>query len=232
MPQGGQILADIEQLAKQDPAREEQWRAEAMANPPSLEDWVNLVVKLRRAAELDKCWYMLPDTPPGLIPAEYALRAVMDFLINQRDLKELGTGPLARLLADIGDLLFDGHIAPMLRPSNRRRGNPGKGEGAAMVQGKAAQAFTELVEGGMPRIEAAKEVAAALRDASKRGLGKVTAQTVINWQARLSQGPGPGAPELAVQAYRDPVADLGDNPLERGKILVAALRERAAAFVG
>jgi hypothetical protein len=207
----------------------QKWQAEALANPPSPEDWADLVVAFRLASEVDKC-DTPPGTPPGIPAADLELQGVVRFIMNQRNMK-LNANPLLRTLSALGDLSA-GQVHPMLRPINRKRKNPGKGHVAAMLQGCAARAYSELVEGGVPRQQAARKVADALRPASKRGLGTVDAKTVINWQARLSQGPGPGAPDLAVQHYRAPVDGLSDTPLARGKALLAALRDRAAGLMG
>jgi hypothetical protein len=226
-------------LLRPDAAQEAQWRAEARANPPEPESWEEFYVALRWAKKLDeldrKPEIIPPECPPGLWPISYAMLAFNHFLLNQRRLPFLANGhPVSRLIAAIGHLASGGgYVPPFLKPIERRRGNPGNGDGAAMIQGVAAHTYSELMEAGLSPDEAGRRVASALRQASERGLGPVNATRVQNWHERISCGPGPGAPELAVQHYREQLDPcFGSTPLERGKALLAALEQRAASFVG
>jgi hypothetical protein len=240
-------------LLRPDATLKAQWRAEARANQPDPASWEDFCVAWRWAEKLEELdrqqrkrppeaeeWertpeIIPPECPPGLWSISYAMLALNHFLLNQRSLPFLANGhPVSRLIAAIGHLASGGgHVPPFLKPIARQRGNPGNGDGAAMIQGVATRAYGELIEGGLSADEAARLVASALHQASQQGLGPVSATKIQNWYERISCGPGPGAPELAVQHYReqlDPI--LGSTPLERGKALLAALEQRAASFVG
>jgi hypothetical protein len=216
-----------------DNATLEAWTAEALAEPPDPQFWVDLTIILRWAAELDRRGVNDPKMPPGMTPCFFALHHLYGLLLKQLFLMRRGENcaPLMRLSSAIFDL-SDGRVSPMFKPLSRKKGNPGLPSNFEIIKGTAARAMSELIEGGMPLPEAAQIVANALQDASRKVVGNITAQTVTNWRERLMQGEGPGASEFAVQAYRDSLPfEMGDTPLERGKNLVGQLRQRAAGLI-
>lgn len=154
--------------------------------------------------------------------APYALRAVLLFLERQPGvMRHAAIAPLIRLQGDIIDLA-DGRVSPLFKPVARQRGNPGKGQNEAMRMGFAVRTMSELMDGGTSEAEAARQVAAAIGE---------KATTVRNWRARLNEGPGPGAPQLAIDHYKEPLPpDLGSTPEQRGKNLLGVLRTRGPAF--
>lgn len=210
------------------------WRAEARANPPNLDDWAHLVGMLRLCAEINSHSASNPDLPGAAISsAECAIRAVVSFLQKQPYLNLRGeaVAPLVRLQLAMWDLT-EGRAPPMLKPVSGGRGNPGKGQAATMIQGIAARTLSEFIEARVPPREAARRIAHALNAASRRGMGKITGATVINWRDRLKQGPGPGAPDIAVDHYRAALPlGMGETPLARAENLLVVLRDRSAALV-
>jgi hypothetical protein len=232
--------------------QEAQWRAEARAHHPDPASWEEFYVGCRWAQEIDRRQAELdrrlkratedevamleqqqiapPECPPGLWAINYAMVALGHFLFKQG----LANGhPISRLIVAIGHLAGGGsHVPAFLRPRDRGRGSPGKGDGVDFVKAIAARAYNELVNANFGD-KAGALVAAALRSASERGLGSVTAETVRNWRDRAEQGPGPGASDVMVQHYREPLDPcLGATPQERGKALLRALEASAASLVG
>ena len=125
--------------------------------------------------------------------------------------------PLLQLQAAIVDLA-DGRVSPMFKPRERPNRHPGKRQTDAFLMAMAARAMSELMEGG------ASEAAAALKVARALG-GK--ASTIKNWRDRLNQGPGPGAPQAAVDHYRAPLPSWpGSTGTQRGERLLALMKER------
>ncbi len=184
----------------------ERWRAEAQADPPDLQDWADLVVLLRWAADLDRRGYRNSALPLGMTAVEYGLRALLFFLQKQQHLMNRNAvAPFLRLHGAIVDLA-DGRISPLFRPvRSGRPGAPGKSQIESMIMGLSARAMTQLMNvDGVPMDQAARQVAHAIRLGRIVGYGKVKAETVKNWRARIMEGPG-SAPKLAIDHYNEPL---------------------------
>ena len=213
------------------------WRAEARANPPNLDDWAHFIGMLRLAAEVDRDSHSPQniDLPGAAIAsAELAIRGVVDFLQRQPYLDRHGeaVAPLVRLHGALWDLT-EGRAPTMFKTINGTRRNPGRGQAEMQIQGVAARTLSEFIEAKVPPKDAARRIAKALEGASRRGMGKITAATVINWRHRLmGAAGGPGAPVEAIQHYREPLpSGLGGTSLERAETLLTILRDRASALV-
>jgi hypothetical protein len=204
------------------------WRAEALRELPQPNDWADFIAMLRHSAELDRQGYAHPGMPENATGCVHALKAVISLLQRQPGL--MRRGDLALLLRLHGALvdLAAGRASPIFKPVHRAAGAPGKGATFAHIQGLAARALAELVDGGMPVRDAAQRVARALKT-GRKDMGDVTPETIINWRERIEQGPGPGAPEDAIRSFLEPLPpSMGDTPLKRGNNLVKVLKERSA----
>jgi hypothetical protein len=223
------------------------WKAEARACPPNPDDWAHFVAMLRLSAAIDSYSADNPDLPGAAMASSLcAMQAVVSFLQKQPHLDQHGeaVAPLNRLsmaLHDIGE----GRPAAMFKPV-REPGAPGAPRNRAaidMIKGFAARAVDELCQSGTPLTKAAEQVADALRKASRRerstqeppgqkGFGRITAGTVRNWRARIMEGAGPGASDLAILHYKEPLpVAAGGTPKQRGEFLLKVLRDRAASVI-
>jgi hypothetical protein len=218
-------------------ARMASWRAEARANPPNLDDWAHLVTMLRLAAEIngDSARAENIDLPGAAIAsAECSVRAVVGFLQRQPYLGLHGeaVAPLVRLQGALWDIT-EGRAPAMFKTIGGKRQNPGRGQTAMLIQAMAARTLTEFIAAEVDPKDAAKRIAKALDAASRRGLGKITPETIINWRHRLmGAAGGPGARPEAVQHYREPLPPgLGASPMIRAEALLEILSNRAAALV-
>lgn len=214
------------------------WRAEAKANPPNLDDWAHMVAMLRLSAHLDRHAAQNPELPgSAVVASECATRAVVTFLQRQPYLDRHGeaVAPLVRLHLALWDVT-EGRAPAMFKPVPKAaaggRGNPGRGGAVAMIQGIAARTLCEFIAAGVKEEVAARRIADALRLASRRGLGPVKDSTIKNWRDRFLLGRGPGAPEMAIQQFRERIPDsFGVTALARAENLLRFLRERSAALV-
>lgn len=154
-----------------------------------------------------------------------ALKTVLLVLLRQPHLVQHGaTWPLDQLLAAIWDLK-QGRVAPIFKPTKQKTGHPGTSNDHGRVMGMAARALSELIDGQVPPRDAATQVAAVVRNIP--GFKKVTAAKVTNWRERIMQGPGPGAPQVAINYYRMSRQHKEWTPKQRGEGLIRALRKIA-----
>lgn len=215
-----------------DIATMESWMIEAFNDPPNPDFWLKLVAIMHEASEVARRQETKLGSPGGLLSIQSAIHDIAKLFSEQPYFmrrKEL-CAPLFRLSIALLDLNH-GRVSWMFKPS-RGKGNPGQASNLAILKGIAARAMKELVDGGTTPEIAAKTVAEALRPASERGLGKVNADTVINWRERFNQGASPGAPPAALHAYMDAIPPhMGETAEERGKSLVAELRKLAAELI-
>jgi hypothetical protein len=183
------------------------------------------------AAELDRQYGYDQSSPNGLIAPAQCLDALISLLKKRPDiLVPEDMAPLMRLQAAIVDL-GQGRPSPIFKPVGAKRGSPGKGVTYAALQGFAARALSELIEGDEDANSAAQRVAKALKK-GRKDMRKVTAATVINWRERILQGPCPGAPDSAVDHYWTLLPPHeGDTPKVRGEKLLIML-EKSASFIG
>jgi len=147
------------------------WKAEARSNPPNLDDWAHFVGMLRLSAAINHHSANNPDVQGAAISsAEVAISSVVSFLQRQPYLQNQcreAIAPLVRLQIAMRDLT-EGRAAPMFKPLTIGRGNPGKSLAAQMIQGLAARALSEFIEAGVNPNDAARNIASALRGASRR----------------------------------------------------------------
>ena len=205
-----------------DDATTEAWVAEAIENPLPPASWVDLTIQLRALAQ--------SSNPDETLLTAGALLRVVSVLEEQAIFIRHPEAIVA--LKRLSGALFDlrhGTVHPMFKPPTQ--GRPPSGSAKSVTQGTAARAMSELMKGGMPQRDAAQAVAGALR--GHKGLGTVTAAKVTNWRARIEEGEGPGGVvNAALYAYRRPLpADMGATALERGKALLAELRNPATSLV-
>ena len=195
---------------------------DALTARPKATDWAVLVAGLRWAAEVGRRGGEAGDAPPGTTASRLALKAVLAFLEKQDCVMRHGASmPLAKIQGALTDLA-QGRVSPMFKPPVKANGNPGKGKGESLRMGIAARAMSELMDGGDSEDDAARQVAGALG-------GKMRPATVRNWRARLNQGPGPGAPQEAIDHFKAPLPSWPDStPTMRGKRLLEILKERSA----
>ncbi len=178
------------------------WRKEVAFPDPN--DWRDLVAMLRHAAEIDRKELGDSELPDGLMGCEQSLRAVIAFLQRQPDIaRRKDIAPLMRLHAAIVDL-SEGRQSPLFKPKQRKPGSPGKGCNYAHLQGLAARGLSELIDGDVPLLEAARRIALALRK-GRKDMGNIAPETIINWREQISRGPGWGAPEDACRSYIEPL---------------------------
>jgi hypothetical protein len=205
----------------------EQWRREASESPPNIDDFAKMMADIRVHAARDRQFFPRLEPPDKLLAALACLQAVLSFLQCQPGLMERqDLAPLLRLNSALNDLTV-GKGSELLKPVKRTRGgHPGDGATRDFLKGKAARALSELIEAKENPVESAGRVARALK-ANRHDMGKVNAETVVNWRERLMQGKGPGASEYAILAFQDPVP--GDTPKARGEFLLTALTKRGGA---
>lgn len=178
--------------------------------------WIELVGKLRASARIER-EYSADGASPELASTEYALAAVVDFLMKHDGIAA-GVdclGPLMRLYAAVMDLKH-GKVHEIFKPA-RGGGNPGKGIGHEITKGLAAKAMSMLMKGSRTsEKDAAVQVARAL---------EVKPSTIRNWRDNLNQGPGPGASEAALFAYLSSRPTDGDTPVEQAHELLSDLKK-------
>jgi hypothetical protein len=208
-------------------------RAKAKGMAPNEETWADLIVGLHEAQFLEQSNTAVGSLTPGMTSAEHALRKIIEFLQQQPGITEMALEvPLHRLNMAIGDLA-NGRTAPMLKPAIRLGGNPGNGEKYETLVGFSARALKEFIA-AKPRNPAAKNAAAKriadlLKEVCPDEFGAIKPGTVINWYERLEQGAGPGAPDYALDHYREPLPpEWGDNPSDIAEILLRAIKANAA----
>lgn len=203
--------------------------AEAHNERPDPRFWLELVVIMDIVADINR-QEAADVSHPGQAATQYMIFNLAKLFAKQSYFLQRGEicAPMLKLSMALFDLNH-GRVSPMLKPSARSNGNPGRTISFGIIKGTAARALTELLEGGTPAPEAAQMVAASLRAASKRGLGQVTAHTVANWRSRLEQGEGPGASKVELLAYQGTLSPhLGDTPKARGHNLLNELQNLAA----
>jgi hypothetical protein len=219
-------------LPKVDAATFAAWREEAKAQPPDIEDWADLVAILRWHAELDRQGVENPKLPPRMTSIERTIFAIGGFMQRQPLLMEKDNHGAAALVVRLHRAIADlerGLVSPIFKPTKTKKGNPGLATEVEIIKGWASRAVTGLMtENNTSLHDAAQTVASALRPASRRSLGPITTETVINWREKLlrRRGRGKNPQDIAVQAY--------DDPLPSGftaEHLVQALRKKASSFV-
>lgn len=198
---------------------------------PDPRSWLELVTALREAAKIDGA-DGLDSGPQGHAAAWRAMHDLCHFLLQQRVFQSDPSilAPITRLCAAMTDIR-NGKASPMFKPAplGHRPPNPSAFE---IIKGTAARAMTELMNAGMDKWDAAKEVAEAC--GNLRDHGTITKEQVARWRDLLETGEGPGAPKdgPALFAYRNQLPpEFGDTPLRRGEGLVEALRGHSERLV-
>jgi hypothetical protein len=211
------------------PDKLEKWRAEALRNLPSPEDWANLVAYLRWENELAQRRIQMPNVPEGFTAAERSLRVVILFLQRHPVLMcEKGIAPLIHLHGAMVDVA-SGTAPPLFQPKVKRTGRPRKGVRADVIQAFAARAMSELIEAGDSVPEAATKVANALRKGRPADLGNLEPKTVKNWRNRILAGIGDGASADAISLYKQPLPpEFGLTHRDVGENLLKQLSERGS----
>ena len=198
------------------------WAMEAIAHPPTMSSWIDLVVQLRNGADQDLAHLEDVDQPSGLVTSAHALHHLVQFLESQplfaQDSSHLL--PLKRLSSAVIDLM-SGKVSGMFLPQ-KRPGRPGNASAFEIVKALAARAMSELMAAGLPRQKAAQAVAERCKP--------TTWKTVAKWRENLMAGAGPGNPAggPALFAFNRPLeAEMGATPRERAAHLLAELESVA-----
>ena len=124
-----------------DPELMKKWREAALRDMPApqelAEDFVDLIVAMRWASELDRIGAKNKYLPDKLTSTEYMLRALLTCFVTIPILREGGhLAPLTRLQAAIVDLAA-GRQSDLFVPVIKKPGNPEKGVAHAALQGIA-----------------------------------------------------------------------------------------------
>lgn len=205
------------------------WFRSALNDLPRPEVLAGALVHIRRAAELEKLNLQAADLPTGMTAVSQSITAILGLLGSIPTIQaRKDIAPLMRLLAHIEDLRT-GRVGPMFKPRVRKRGRSSP-VNDALIQGYAARTMDLLIQGGEKAETAAKLVAAALRKGRSdlRGLSR---QKVTNWRYRLMQGPGAGAPAVALQIFNQPLpAGFDGPPSEVARRLLKQLESRGDAI--
>jgi hypothetical protein len=226
-------VTGVQNSAWTDPLAEliDQWRKEAVAHMPAPEEWADFIVSLKCAVELDRLGSKAEDLnlPEGMTAAQKSVYAILCLLKPRALVHDAYLSPLAKLHDAIVDL-ENGRVSDLFKPRKRRPGNPGKGVGYEVIQGLAARALTELIDGGDDPKLSAGRIATVLRGIRK-AMKNVTGETVTNWRERIMQGPGPGAPGWTIAHYNAALPEnFGHTPKERGETLLLALKKNGATI--
>jgi hypothetical protein len=204
----------------------------ALAEHPDPKFWMKLVATVHEAHRIDGEDPENSAVPAELRSAQFLLHNLTALLLEQPYFQKRPElcSPLLRVSNALHDL-GHGRAPPIFKPVQRKHHSPGQLSPEAIIKGHAARALSELIRGGMPKEDAAKKTAQALKGAAKKLRQKITPQTVENWRERFEQGPGPGSPDAALFAYNHKPGPPGDTPLDRGLNLLDELERYAAAML-
>jgi hypothetical protein len=204
-----------------------QRKQEVRQSPPARSDVAEMIAFISTAATRERDNGSKGKAPDEREAIELCLQAVLRFLMKQPGLMERGDyQPLMRLNAALCDLKV-GKSSELFEPAKKPKGgHPGGGITYDHLKGIAAQALSRLIEAGDDKKEAAERVARSC----PKNMGKVNAKKVINWRALLMMGVGPGASEIAVQSFLDPVP--GSTPRAQGELILKILAKRGRLIGG
>jgi hypothetical protein len=194
------------------------WMAQALAEPPKVKDWAELVVQLRWAVEIERRGHQNAKLPPGMTATEYQLRAVVRFLDQQPALKP-EKAPLGRLLGAIGDLAH-GLTSPMLKPVVRPARRPEMAQIEAMIRGLAAKALSLLMAAGQAKEQASRRIAAVLGERP---------ETIRAWHQSIGRS-RPTSPLSAEHYWAALPPEAGDAPALQAEFLLSRLHKHASSL--